>query len=68
MTGDTYTSLPYPTDRHNGYVLLRDGRGNPYVTDFTREGSTLIGYCQAVMHFMRLIGTLNPFNGAHQND
>jgi hypothetical protein len=27
--------LKYPDDRHNGFVLLTDGNGTPYIPDFT---------------------------------
>lgn len=62
MTSDLTNGLPYPQDRWNGYVLLHYGNGMPYVPEMPRGGHTSLGWCQAVMEFMRRIGTPNPWD------
>lgn len=66
MTTDLTICLLYPQDRWNGYVLLHDGNGTPYIPEMPCGGHTQIGWCQAVMIFMRRIGTPNPWDTTYE--
>jgi len=49
--------LPYPQDRVNGHVLLSDGGGNLYVTEFKKDGGSnvALSYCRACLEFGKRI-------------
>lgn len=48
-----HLTIHYPHDRFNGYVLLTDAGGHPYVPEFTRKQDNPYEYVWACMEFMK---------------